>query len=103
MKKNNTKRNGNGHTVRSIRIEFANPSASAVAIAGTFNNWSPDSTYMVRLGDGRWAKDLALAPGKYEYRLIVDGNWMTDPCAHETTPNPFGEWNSVLKVNAAQE
>jgi len=102
MKKNKTKRNGNGHTARSIRIEFANPTASAVAIAGTFNNWSPDSTYMVRLGDGRWAKDLALPPGTYEYRLIVDGAWMPDPCARESAPNPFGESNSVLKVNPAE-
>ena len=102
MHKNKTKRNGNGHTTRSIRIEFANPTASAVAIAGTFNNWTPDSTYMVRLGDGRWAKDLALPPGRYEYRLIVDGAWMADPRAHETAPNPFGELNSVLKVSSAQ-
>lgn len=101
MKNNNTKRNGNGHATRSIRIEFANATASAVAIAGTFNNWNPDSTYMVRLGDGRWTKDLVLPPGRYEYRLIVDGMWMSDPLAHETAPNPFGELNSVLKVSSA--
>jgi hypothetical protein len=39
-----------------------------------------------------------LAPGTYEYCLVVDGQWMPDPLAKETVPNPFGGRNSVLKV-----
>ena len=45
---------------------------------------------MVSLGDGRWAKELVLPPGVYEYRLVVDGEWMPDPRASETAPNPYG-------------
>jgi len=54
---------------------------------------------MVLLGDGRWRKELVLPPGVYEYRLVVDGEWMTDPLGQTTSPNPFGGLNSVLKVN----
>jgi len=54
---------------------------------------------MVSLGDGRWLKELILTPGVYEYRLVVDGEWMSDPRARETVTNPFGESNSVLRVN----
>ena len=43
-------------------------------------------------------KELALPPGRYEYRLVVDGESMPDPLVHETAPNPFGGLNSVLKV-----
>ena len=100
MKKHKTHKNGNGHVSQSIRIEFTHPTATAVAIAGTFNDWRPDATQMIRLSDGRWIKDLALPPGKYEYRLVVDGAWMTDPDADETAPNSFGELNSVLKVKS---
>ena len=53
---------------------------------------------MISMGDGRWFKELALPPGTYEYRLLVDGEWMSDPLAGETAPNPFGGVNSVLKV-----
>ncbi len=31
--------------------------------------------------------------------VLLDGEWMPDPRASETVPNPFGEMNSVLKVN----
>lgn len=54
---------------------------------------------MISLGEGRWFKELVLAPGFYEYRLVVDGEWIPDPSADETTSNPFGGINSVLKVN----
>jgi 1,4-alpha-glucan branching enzyme len=97
MKKRMKNENGNG--THHIRIEFTHPTANEVAIAGTFNDWRPDATQMVSLGNGRWAKELALSPGTYEYRLVVDGAWMADPRADETAPNPFGGRNSLLKVN----
>jgi hypothetical protein len=42
MKKQMKHQNGNGHTTQRIRIEFTHPTASEVAIAGTFNDWRPD-------------------------------------------------------------
>lgn len=101
----NLKRNkaGNNHMKQSIRIEFTNESASVVAIAGTFNDWHPDATQMVRVSDGHWVKDLVLPPGRYEYRLVVDGSWMPHPSAQETEPNPFGGRNSVLTVSPLPE
>lgn len=91
--------NGNQNGTHRIRIEFTHPTATEVAIAGTFNDWRPDATQMVSLGDGRWLKELTLSPGVYQYRLVVDGAWMPDPSANETAPNPFGGINSVLKVD----
>ena len=90
---------GNGSANQSVRLEFIHLAAKSVSVAGTFNDWRPGATEMVSLGDGRWLKELVLAPGVYEYRLVVDGKWMLDPKASETAPNPYGEMNSVLKVN----
>ena len=53
---------------------------------------------MVGLGNGRWIKELTLPPGVYEYRIVADGEWLPDPLATETNPNPFGGLNSVLEV-----
>lgn len=84
---------------QTVQIEFSDSVAESVAIAGTFNDWRPEATPMVSVGEGRWVKDLTLPPGSYEYCLVVDGKkWVTDPQARELTPNPFGGRNSVLKV-----
>jgi 1,4-alpha-glucan branching enzyme len=99
MKKNKIKNQNDGATrPRRVHFEFNYPAAESVSIAGTFNDWKPNATPMIALGQGRWAKDLALPPGDYEYCLVVDGQWMPDPQATETVANPFGGLNSVRKV-----
>jgi 1,4-alpha-glucan branching enzyme len=85
-------------TSRTIHIELTHPSATKVCVAGTFNNWKPEQCQMARLGGEKWTKDLTLEPGKYEYRLVVDGQWIADPHANNSVVNSFGEQNSVLTV-----
>ena len=81
-----------------VRFEFTHPTATTVCVAGTFNDWHAETKPMHPVGDGRWLKETALPPGTYEYCLVVDAEWMPDPLAKETVPNPFGGRNSVLKV-----
>jgi 1,4-alpha-glucan branching enzyme len=83
-----------------LHLEYHNPAAASVYVAGSFNEWHPAATEMVKLGGGLWAKDLTLEEGEYEYRLVVDGRWIPDPAAKETAPNPFGGVNSVARVRA---
>lgn len=90
--------NGTGH--HAVHVEFSDPTATAVAIAGTFNDWRPEATPMIEVSQGRWRKELTLPPGTYEYLLVVDGRWLADPLARATTPNPFGSVNSVIRVQS---
>jgi len=92
----------NGETTPLTHIEYTNADAGSVFVAGTFNDWHPMATEMINLGNGRWAKDLTLPPGTYEYRLVVDGQWVADPRALESVANPFGDLNSVLKVSPSK-
>jgi 1,4-alpha-glucan branching enzyme len=99
MKKNQLKNKiGSESPTKRIHFEFTSRTAGSVSIAGTFNEWQPNAIRMIALGQGRWAKDLVLSPGNYEYCLVVDGQWMPDPQAAETVPNPFGGVNSVCRV-----
>mgnify|MGYP000997814987 CR=1 FL=1 len=83
-----------------VCIEFHDEHAQQVGLAGTFNDWRPDAAPMLSLGDGRWVKELMLPPGRYEYLLVVDGEWKCDPLVMEQVPNPYGTNNSVLEVPA---
>ena len=86
-----------------VRFEFTHPTARTVCVAGTFNDWHVEAKPLHPLGGGRWLKDTALPPGTYEYRLVVDGQWIADPLAKETVPNPYGGRNSVLKVASSPQ
>lgn len=86
-----------------IHFEFTHPTARAVCIAGSFNDWQPEAKHMYHVGGGRWLKEMVLPPGTYEYCLVVDGQWMPDPLAKNNVLNPFGGRNSVLEVASSPE
>lgn len=54
---------------------------------------------MTRVDEGKWRKELSLPMGCYEYRLVVDGQWVDDPKANDYVPNSFGSFNSVLRLD----
>ncbi len=83
---------------RAVRLEWEGTSTAAVLVAGTFNEWKPEATPMRAVRPGLWAAELALAPGRYEYLLVVDGQWQVDPRCAAQVPNPFGGMNCVLEV-----
>ena len=88
----------NGLPLEPYYFEFMHPTARAVRIAGTFNDWQPEAAPMHPIGEGYWLKETTLAPGTYEYKFVVDGEWRTDPSAAEQRPNQFGSMNSVVRV-----
>ena len=81
-------------------VEFilSQPQARSVAVAGSFNDWDASRTPMKATPDGSWKVTAWLPAGRYEYRFIVDGNWVNDPGARESVQNTFGSTNSVLVV-----
>jgi len=99
MKRNRKRKsNSNSQTGQPVHLHFSHPTATTVAIAGSFNDWRPEAMLMVAVEDGRWVKELNLPSGTYEYLFIVDGQWMPDPSAKENVANPYGGVNSVVTV-----
>ena len=75
------------------------PRAHSVQIAGDFNNWQPEKHIMEKVGDsGVWQTQMKLNPGRYRYRLVVDGQWQQDPYNELNELNPFGGFNSVIEI-----
>lgn len=79
-------------------FEYYAPHARRVHVAGTFNDWNPQASPLKREPDGKWKVGLALPPGRYEYRYLVDGVWENDQRPVECVPNAFGSWNCVVTV-----
>ncbi|MBI4817451.1 MAG: glycoside hydrolase family 13 [Deltaproteobacteria bacterium] len=83
------------------------PRAERVFLAGNFNEWKTDALAMRRSKDGDWSIDLALPPGRYEYKFVVDGNWCCDvsndavvEAIDSGVPNDFGTMNRVLEIRS---
>jgi 1,4-alpha-glucan branching enzyme len=52
--------------------------ARQVVLSGSFNHWRKNELFMERTATG-WRLAYTIGPGNYEYRFIVDGQWITDP------------------------
>jgi len=81
-----------------VLLELLAPEASRVAVAGEFNNWNPIDTPLSNTGQGLWVVRLMLRSGQYEYRFVVDGQWVEDPEAPQRMANSHGGFNSLLTV-----
>jgi len=86
-------------------ISWEAADAKTVFLAGTFSDWEPDSIPMKRSKRGIWSARLRLEPGRYEFKVIADGEWCSGPgCkADRACPacvvNDYGTMNFVLEVS----
>jgi hypothetical protein len=74
-------------------------SAKKVLLAGDFNGWQPVSTPLKNDRPGVWRMSLPLPPGRYRYRFVVDGKWVTDPHNQYVEANQYGELNNIVEVD----
>lgn len=110
MKKNKTSQTGRSSQAdshnREVPLSCHAPEAKAVCVAGTFNEWNPEATPLHNhLPNTDWAATITLAPGSYEYKFVVDGQWCCDPGTPDELrdepdcrENSFGTMNRVLDV-----
>jgi 1,4-alpha-glucan branching enzyme len=73
------------------------PNATAVRVAGTFNNWSSTANPLVSEGNGFWSADVPFAYQNSQYKFVITGPagtiWRNDARARRLT-NSVG--NSVI-------
>lgn len=82
-----------------VTFTFQAPQAKAVAIGGTWNDWSDVSSPMGKSIDGLWTwTTLVPASAVLEYKFVVDGEWMSDPNAPAQKDDGFGSSNGLVAV-----
>ncbi len=81
-----------------MTFSFSGPEAESVLVAGDFTGWTQAPLPLKKGRTGIWKTTVALEPGRYEYRLLVNGEWRDDPACPNRHPNPFGGENCVRIV-----
>ena len=74
------------------------PNAQNVALVGNFTGWEKNPVPLKKQKDGSWRGAVSLAPGEYQYRFLVDGQWQDDEQCEERRPNGFGQQNCIRQV-----
>jgi 1,4-alpha-glucan branching enzyme len=89
--------------IRKQRVTFSYqaPEAQSVQLAGEFTDWQQAPVTLKKDKTGLWKATVSLAPGTYEYRLLVDGQWRDDPQCPNRRWNQYGSENCVCTVNGS--
>lgn len=100
-----------GESYTATRVELPPPSlkgnttfrlkghadASIVVLSGSFNDWNQSQLLFGREG-GEWVCRIDLDPGVYQYKFVVDGNWLLDPSNPDTAEDEAGNVNNVIEI-----
>ena len=90
-----------------VQVIFELPActwADRIFLVGEFNEWNVTATPMQQDRDGVWRATLHLPCGRhYEFRYLVDGQWMTDYHADNFVTNAYGTKNSIVNATLPAE
>lgn len=86
---------------RRVSFEVIADKGSEVFISGSFNDWDGTTKSLKdKNGDGTFKTSMLLEPGEYEYKFVVNGEWLIDTDNPNFTQNEMGTLNSVIKVES---
>ena len=76
------------------------PDANSVIVSGNFNAWQTNQLYLQKQVNGFWEIGISLSPGRYEYKFLVDSEWVHDKLnpVKVPVPAPFWGYNSIIVV-----
>lgn len=88
-----------GNTAAQLLFTYSAAPGHTVSLAGVFNDWDPSRTPMEYSTEKQaYFCMFSLPPGNYEYKLVVDGEWMIDEENPNFVSNDFGTLNSLAAV-----
>lgn len=83
------------------KVTFSIPAKEAkkVVVTGDWNKWSAKAEPLKKLKNGTWKATVDLDADKsYEFKYIVDGNYVNDDQADDYKWNDVGSENGVLNL-----
>lgn len=83
---------------RKVTFMLYRPDAKEIAMAGSFNNWKAIKMFRKKDDPATWGVQFVLPPGQYNYKYIINGNWMPDPENYAMIQDDNGNWNSSFRI-----
>ncbi|NJE00794.1 pullulanase [Thermococcus sp. JdF3] len=74
-----------GRVPAAFRYVPGNESVSSVSLRGSFNGWAE---WPMELNNGTWRIETCLAPGRYQYKYFINGQWVKD-MSDDGTGRPY--------------
>lgn len=88
------------HSDGSVEFAYYRPGAMTLRLVGDFSGWQPLAQQMQRDSEGWWRLRMALPPGEYRFKYLIDADqWEADFAAYGVEPDKLGGWNSVLWID----
>ncbi len=85
---------------RGVLFTLKAPYNATVLIVGDFNHWSAEQGEMTYAAEeGVWKRFFPLAPGQYQYKFIVNNEWISDPLNPLQRDDSFGGKNSIINYS----
>ncbi len=85
-------------TNRRVYFTIVAPKAGSVRVFGSFDDWSGRD--LKPTSKGVWRTWMSLAPGRYEYRFLVDGQvGKRSRGADDTEPFRVGEFGAGCRMS----
>ena len=83
---------------KKVTFSFYANGAKSVFVSGDFCGWDTKKYPMKLKSDNNWKTQLVLPEGQYQYKFLVDGQWINDPLNEKVCENCFGTQNNVLSI-----
>ena len=75
----------------------------SVSMVANFNGWDERADPMSPAADGGWQIRVAVVPGTYEYKFVINGeHWIKDPSQTESVEDGYWGENSIARVTKTQ-
>lgn len=85
-----------------VTFRYHAPHAVQANVLGTFNHWDIVSGAMQRNGDGTWERTVDVPlEGSYDYKFLVDGEWILDPLNPDYGKDSKDRYNSRFMVTSS--
>ena len=99
MKTKKQKKKSRSKGLKRVHFRLKTEKGKDVYLSGSFNDWNSGAKKMRDdKRNGNYSAIVYLAPGKYEYKFLIDNEWHVDPECPDWIVNAYGTLNSVIDV-----